>query len=829
MNLPSVYYMLVAVFAPVVCGVATLFISKRDINRRVLVAVAGPVVSFFCVLLHLRYYGIGVAAEPTNAIPWIPTLHLNIAFLTDGLGVFFALLVAGIGTLIVLYARAYFGKDEAALFRFYPTLGFFTSAMMGIVLADYMLLTVLFWEMTSISSFLLIGWDRDDKKAVKLAMQAFFTTGMGGLAMFGGVLLFGETTGVWRWSTLLETAGELQVNSSMIGGFILIFAGAAAKSAQWPFHYWLPGAMAAPTPVSAYLHSATMVKAGVFLIGRMYPAFSELAAWPPLVISFGAVTMLLGALLAINQHDLKRIFAYTTVSQLGLLVCMYGLGANSFAGGTPAIDWDITQIANHAFYKAPLFLIAGAIGHVAGTRELPRLFGFYDPNDFQKKAMVIVMLLAGYALAGGPGTVSFPAKEMFFYAVYHSFETHWIFKIIALMAIATAVCNVAIFVRLVTTFFGSKKYGLQATETEVHADDGHGGHGHEHEHETGLWAWMLWVPAAIIVALQYVGGLIPPIWNAVFSHFETNSNYEAFAHGVPWVWEPFFHPSIPLLMSAIAIGCGIALGLSKYMRDSVVDAHDRIYPSAYWLAVQGGFKAFHILQTGHIRHYLIIVFTAMLIGFAGAIYLDPTLVEIPVGLDPFEFWPGVLLGVIICATALLLPMVKERVVRVLVLGSCGFSVVGMYLIYQAPDLALTQLMFEIISVILFVLVLRLLPKPDMKPPPSQAVRALIGICVGVSIGWMTLLAGHHAENKPEAEKLGAFFKEHSHHGTEMTHHRGGEGKNIVNVILVDFRGFDTLGEISVLGIAALGVWSLLSGRRALHRKYEEEEATEGGT
>lgn len=847
---PGTGTLLMAVLAPLVTGLATMWLPRRAILARVLIAALGPLLSCIFILYHALSQGVVSvdAAVATEVWEWLPSLNLNISFFADGLGIFFGLLVAGIGTLVVIYARAYFGRDEADLFRFYPTLGFFTTAMLGIVLSDYLLLSILFWELTSISSFLLIGWDREDKRAVKLAMQAFFTTGLGGMALFGGILLFGMETDLWRWSELLREATSAEVlhdilfyadgsmRGAVLAAFGLMLLGAATKSAQWPWHYWLPGAMAAPTPVSTYLHSATMVKAGIFLTARMLPVFGELPVWPWFILVPGAITMLGGALIALNQHDLKRIFAYTTVSQLGLLMCAYGLGALSFEHGghlVAAIDWDISQIANHALYKAPLFIVAGAIGHVAGTRSLPALFGFWKQN----KAMVIVMILAGYALAGGPGTISFPAKELFFYAIYHAFEVHWIFKVLAVMAVLTAVCNVAIFIRLLTTLMGWKP-GLrddrQLAELAATGANGAGGGGGEHHnHGAGFWGAMLWVPAAIIVAGQYVGGLAPPVWNWVFRGLEANINYDVFAAGLPFAWQ--VHWGIPLIMSLIAFAGGITIGLAPLMRGVVTDPHDRIYPAMYWLCVTGGGRVFRTVQTGYFRHYLIVVLLALVTGLTAAVVLDRDMLR-PQFESIMTFPPGLLLGLIICASALMMPMVQQRVVRVLVLGACGFSVVGMYLIYQAPDLALTQLMFELISVILFVLVLRMLPEP-VKPRKSRSWiwRSALAGSVGLSIGWMTLLAAGTPNNESavrlaqrldaeaadddpsrgsDLRQLGRFFAATSHEGTSMTGSRGGGGKNIVNVILVDFRGFDTLGEITVLSIAALGVWSLLPGRRA---------------
>jgi len=837
--------LLIAVFAPVISGVATLWLPRRAITTRTLLSALGTAVSFALVLTVVMQGSATLEAlRTTPVIPWVPTVDLNLAFVADGIGAFFALLVSGIGVMIVLYARGYFGPDADALYRFYPTLGFFTTAMLGIVLSDYTVQTLLFWEMTSISSFLLIGWDRYDKHAVKLAMQAFFTTGLGGMGLFGGIVWFGFETDIWRWSHLYQIgvkdlAGVLN-NPALVGAFILMFFGAATKSAQFPWHYWLPGAMAAPTPVSAFLHSATMVKAGVFFMGRLFPVFggavighdaitgADLMPW--LLIPFGAITMLWGALVAIRKHDLKQIFAYTTVSQLGLLMTMYGLGCIPYThDGHDAlsIDFDITQIANHAFYKAPLFIIAGALGHVA-SRQLPELFGVFKRH----KAMCITLLLAGYALAAGPGTISFQAKELFLYAVYHAKAALGVWAWVLMgMTVLTAVINVAIFIRLATTVLGLPG-GLRPVPDHHDEDDhphgqagpshGHGGgHGHdEHAHEHGFWASLIWVPGLLIVLLQYVGGIATPLWNAVFLPLETNVFYEGFHGAVPALWQVKF--GVPLMASAAAIVGGVLLGFSPLLRRVFVDPCDKIYPLLYRLCVDGGRRAFMTVQTGSLRFYITCVVVALTIGFVSSVYLDPRMfAALRLAVEEFwqvrHFYPGLVIGLLTCTTALYLPLSQSRVMRVLLLGSAGFSVVGMFLIYQAPDLALTQVLFEIISVILFVLVLRLLPRRDADDRGNRLWRSAVGAAAGLAVGWMTLVAAPmpvDPDRYPElvtdrAPTLGEFFAQHSYSGSALTGGRGGGGSNIVNVVLVDFRGFDTFGEITVLALAALGVWALI--------------------
>ncbi|MEM6756154.1 MAG: hydrogen gas-evolving membrane-bound hydrogenase subunit E [Planctomycetota bacterium] len=844
--MPSPWWLLISVLTPAAAGVLTLGLPRRWVTPRVLLAAAGPAAAFGLVVTHLSVYGVAgntggagnVVAVPggTGVLPWVPSMHLDVAFLADGLGAFFALLVSGVGVLIVLYARGYFGKTEQAqadLARFYPTLGFFATAMMGLVLADYTLLTLVFWELTSISSFLLIGWDRFDRKALKLAKQAFFTTGLGGMGLLGGVALFGYSTGVWRWSELLAQAGTIDFTSGGVAwAFALMFVGAASKSAQWPLHYWLPGAMAAPTPVSAYLHSATMVKAGVFLLGRLFPAFAPAAGlsagagvdvWPHLLTWFGAVTMLYGGVTAVNQHDLKRIFAYTTVSQLGLLVAMYGIGGFEYHHH-PSIDFDITQIANHAFYKAPLFICAGAIGHVA-SRKLPELFGAFREH----KAICVTMLLAGYALAAGPGTVSFAAKELFLYGVVHAAKGAPVLWLVLVMTVATAACNVAIFVRLLTTLMGWR-FGMGGAKPQAAEEH----HDHHHPHEGGLWGAMIWLPAVPLVAVQYVGGLVTPAWNAVFLPFEKYAFYKGFHGEVPSLIHAVTHPGLPLLASLLAIALGVLLGISRLLRGAHTDVNDAVYPAVEAGSVGVGRGVFAVLQNGNLRYYTMAVLVVLCGAFGLAVWQDPAMRSVvgPAWARAFELPLGVMLGAIICVSALLLPVIGSRVVRVLLLGSCGFTVVAMYIVYQAPDLVLTQLMVEIISVLLFVLVLRMLPAdPQRKVRIGVAWRAALATVSGLVLGWMTLVAAG-GDAAAMTDRLGGWFVQNSYHGEDLAdggHGRGGGGFNVVNVILVDFRGFDTLGEVTVLALAALGVWSMLPGRGAEFRRMQAEAAKrEGG-
>ncbi|MCA9305218.1 MAG: DUF4040 domain-containing protein [Phycisphaerales bacterium] len=828
MNDPAFWLLFAAVLAPVITGVVTMFLPRRLITTRVATALAGPALAIVILLSN------GVS-NTAHSRPFVEQLNLSFSFVTDPLGMFFALLIAGIGALIVLYARGYFGRNENDLARFYPMLGLFATAMLGLVLSDNFLALFLFWELTSISSFLLIGWDRNNPRAVRLALQALTVTGLGGMALLGGLCALGSATGAWSFSELahvMHGGVELPNPGLLPLAFGLIVLGAGAKSAQWPLHFWLPGAMAAPTPVSAYLHSATMVKAGVYLFARLFPmlgaSHEALAYWPMTLAGFGAITMLLGGYLALRADELKRIFAYTTVSQLGLLVCMYGVGAVQHHHET-ILSWPVMQILNHALYKAPLFIIAGAIMHIAGRKYLSQLSGLLKSHFH----LALICLLACYAMAGGPLTLSFIAKETFLHQVYEAAQTNSVFWIVAAMTVLTAACNVAIFVRFLRTFLAPAHHG--------HAHDDHD---HHHAHEHGFWGSCIWWPAAMIVAFQFIGGLVTPLFGSWISPVETHTGH--FEH-LPSIVYAFSHPGVPLYLSLAAIALGVVVGFAPIFRTTFADPHDRLFPATTRLGEVVGYRAFFTMQTGNLRTYLIMILAALVGALAWASSASGLLnwprVTPLLGGDVGLVTAALFLTFLMCAAAMLIPWINSRVVRVLTLGACGFSVTGMYLVYQAPDLALTQLMFEIISIVLFLLVLRLLPEePSESRPVARAPRLAFALVVGVSLGWIMLHSGAVADQSREAfltaqaqshdehlagpvvhdaaltahaeqpdERLGAWFQRHAYKGSDATDGRGGGGTNVVNVVVVDFRGYDTLGEITVLGIAMMGVLAMLAG------------------
>ncbi len=735
---PRAWLLLIAVLLPAVAGLLTLLVPRAMTSLKPLVALLGPAGALTLIAVVLGHHGLDAGRV---ALPWMPALHLDFAFHADRLGAFFALLVSGIGCLIVLYGRAYLGDSPGDVGKFFPLMGGFMAAMLGLVLADDLLLMLLFWEMTSITSFLLIGWTPGDKKGVKNALQAFFTTGFGGLLLFGGLVWIGGVTGAWAFTDL----GTVGTTGATLAAFGLIYAGIAAKSAQWPLHYWLPGAMLAPTPISAFLHSAAMVKAGIYLLARLWPSMSHFEAWPWVIVTLGSITMVLGAWIALQRDVLKQILAYTTISQLGLLACTFGLAALHYKG-EPNVVWGNAQVLNHALYKAALFMLAGGATHALGVKALSQMRGWWHAGG--EKRLYAGLFLAGLvALAALPGTFSFFAKEAFLYQLYHAHkEAGDVGPMLLMVAtVFVSVCNVAILVRFAQVLLSRQTAdgGLKPTLQQDHD--------HAH-HDLAVWHHLLWVPAALLITLQFAGGLIGPAFAGLVGLVEATPFYletKAFS-----LWYVVTHPGVPLLLSLVGIALGVGLGLSPIWRGIRGDIHDGIFPATFTGLQVGGDRVFRSLQTGNFRWYAFATLATFAFVLAWTATVDAgrtAVLRLP--LDAWQqaraageslpsVWaePGLYLvpGLAMLAAALVV-VVRDRAGRVLTLGAVGFSVTGVFYLYAAPDLALTQLSVEIVSLVLFLLVLNLLPG-ESPSDRTRAVRIVVALVVGLTATATTMLA-----------------------------------------------------------------------------------------
>ena len=712
---------------------------------------------------------------------WVPEIGLNLGLRLDGLSFMFALLITSIGLLIILYAHHYLGDDDPAG-KFFSTLMLFMAAMLGIVLSDNLLLLMVFWELTSISSFLLVGYWKHRADARDGARMALAITGGGGLAMLGGFVLLGQIAGTYEISQMLDKASLIQADARYPAALILILVGCFSKSAQFPFHFWLPQAMAAPTPVSAYLHSATMVKAGIFLLARLTPVVGGTELFTTMVAGAGLVTVVFAAFVALFKHDIKGLLAYSTISHLGLITFLIGLGSPLAAVAA------IFHILNHATFKAALFMTAGIVDHETGTRDLRQLGGLW-------RLMPWTAMLAGTAaaaMAGVPLFNGFLSKEMFLTeAVTFAQVGGWRWVVPALATIA-ALCSVAYSVRLIhDLFFNGPPRAMPNP--------------HPHEPSLGMKA-----PVALLAVLCVVVGVLPALTlgplvlvasTAMLGKAPPEFNF-AIWHGA----------NLPLMLSLLALGGGVGLyfALARGGRlhrlssehwfgpltgpNVFTHAMDRLFGSA------GRITA--MLEIGSLQRYIAwMLMTTVVMAVAPMVYGEApgtgSRALLPVSFPALVLW-----GLLLVACVWLAVRHHDRIQSVVVTGVIGLVTALSFVSFSAPDLALTQLTVEIVSTVLLLMGLALLPRHT--PHESSSARRLRDISLALAGGagmawlaWVMLTRDH--------DSIAWYFLNQSA--------IAGGGTNVVNVILVDFRGYDTFGEITVLGIAAIGVLALMDGMR----------------
>ncbi len=702
--------------------------------------------------------------------PLVEVLGVEAAFRLDGLSLTFALLILGIGTLIAVYAGSYMG-DHPRIGRFFAFFLLFMAAMLGLVLSDDLFTLFVFWELTSLSSFLLIGFEHhlEDNRAA--ARQALVVTGAGGLALLGGLLLLASVADTSRISTLLSAGSHIQADVRYGLILALVFVGAFTKSAQFPFHFWLPAAMAGPTPVSAYLHSATMVKAGIFLLARLSPALGGSDGWLYTCVAVGGATMALSAWACFAVTDLKQVLAYTTTMALGLLVLLLGLGT------TAAVEAFGFYLVVHALYKAGLFMAAGTIDHETGTRELPRLSGL-------RRSMPLTAAgvgLAAASMAGAPPFLGFVGKEATYEAALHAGAA----GVVALTLMVVA--NAALIAISLTLFF-DVFLGQPGSTPKA-----------PHEGPVGLWGAPVLLGGLGLILGPATSGvahaLVAPLTVSVAGPYETHA---ALWHG----W------TLALGLSALTITLGGCLfAIRAHVRASsaigalawaFVTGPGQAFERALLALHQGAEFMTSSIHSGRLRRYLTICLGV--VGFAAALAFTQR-VDLEVDLRTLgdvRFYEWVVVALLLvsswaAATA------NTPLRAVLALGVSGYSVALIYLLFGAPDLGMTQFSIETLTVILVALILVHLPAADLqvKSRAARTATAVVSALVGTVMGALTLaiLTVDLDRAVPEYYARSSYTLAHGH--------------NIVNVILVDFRGFDTWGEITVLTIAGIGVYSLL--------------------
>lgn len=705
--------------------------------------------------------------------PWVPALGLSASFWIDPLSLLFGGLILGIGLLIIIYAR-YYLVPEQSLGQFLCYLMLFQGAMLGIVMSGNILLLLIFWELTSLSSFLLIGFKKGDPASRQGARMSLLVTGGGGFALLAGMLLLGRIAGSFELGEILTAGSTVQASPLYPVALVLILLGCFTKSAQFPFHFWLPRAMAAPTPVSAYLHSATMVKAGIFLLARLWPVLAGTPLWFMLVTSAGLVTMLIGAAIALFKDDLKAILAYSTVSHLGLITMLFGFGTKiaALAG--------VFHILNHAVFKAALFMNAGIVDHQAGTRNVRQLGGLATLMPITATLGII----AAAAMAGIPPLNGFLSKEMMLEEAAHAGHGA-IGLLILILALLAAALSVGYSLRYAyAVYLGKKQPPLTPSHQQVR------------DPALGLWG-----PSAVLVALAILIGLMPQWLAAPFiGPAGIAITADPDLPFTPQLWHGFT-PTLAMGMAAIAGGIIMLarhVPLARLWQNTPMPDAQHLYNNLVNATIKAARLLTDLVHTHSLQRQLGVLFlVATLLGIEGVIsggYAPGGRALTPAPMAAIAVW--LLLVGAVCAVIIN----HQRRYLALIFISVAGLVVGLSFIYlSAPDLALTQISVETVTVLLLLLALYLLPryKPSLSSAGLRLRDGLIGVAGGSCIGLASWAIMTRDPNNP----ISAFHWAHSL--------SGGGGTNVVNVTLVDFRGFDTFGEIIVMGIAAIAIYALL--------------------
>ncbi|WP_019630750.1 Na+/H+ antiporter subunit A [Actinomadura atramentaria] len=705
----------------------------------------------------------GGGAPRSAVLSWIPGLDLELALRADALAWMMVLITGGVGALIVAYCARYFDAGERGLPAFAGNLIAFAAAMLGLVLADDLILLYVFWELTTVFSYLLVGFHAEKRAARAAATQALVITTFGGLAMLAGLLMLGHEAGTTRLSRIVAHPPH---GGLVPAALVLILVGALSKSAIWPFGLWLPGAMAAPTPVSAFLHAAAMVKAGVYLIVRLGPAFGAETVWRPVVLAVGGATMVLAGWRALRETDLKLLLAYGTVSQLGFMTTLAG------AGGRTAALAAVTVLLAHALFKAALFMAVGIIDRTTGTRDLRELSGLGRAAP----ALAAIATLAAASMAGVPATLGFAGKE----AGYEAFAE----GDPALLAVLVAGSGLtaAYSLRALWGAF-ARKDGVPDVETRHRAGPG------------------LLVPPAVLAGLGLAAGLLAEALDAPLGR--EVADYPGPAGYHLSAWHGF---GVPLFLTVVSLGLGVGLFL---VRRPLAEIHRRTVvfdPAAVYRSIMDALNDTAVQITGAVQrgslpgYLLVIVLTATGVGAAAAGFSRPW--EEP---DGWRLWDGPAQGavaVLTVAVAVAAVAARNRGETVVLASASGYGVAMLFVLEAAPDLALTQFLMETASLIVFVLVLRSLPVAftPTRPPGRRAVHIAVAVLAGCVVAAGTLLAGRARVAEPISAAYPAAAAQAG-------------AKNIVAGTIVDLRAWDTLGESTVIALAALGVTSLVYARR----------------
>ncbi|MCM3796139.1 MULTISPECIES: Na+/H+ antiporter subunit A [Priestia] len=761
------------------------------------------------LFIYFTQYISGVSKGETylHSMKWIPSLGINFDAYVDGLGLLFSLLITGIGTLVILYSIYYLSKTKEALHSFYVYLLLFMGSMLGVVLSDNLMSLYSFWELTSLSSFLLIGYWYKREKSQYGALKSMLITVFGGLSLLAGIVLLYVMTGTFSIREIISNVDVVTSSHLFIPALVLILLGAFTKSAQFPFHIWLPDAMEAPTPVSAYLHSATMVKAGIYLLARLSPVFAISATWFFAISIIGLITLFWGSFSAVKQQDLKGILAFSTISQLGMIMSLIGVGSAAIHYDflddniyLVALTAAVFHLINHATFKGSLFMVVGIVDHETGTRDIRKLGGLmsFMPVTFT------IAIIGGFSMAGLPPFNGFLSKEMFFTGMVnvtkmdmYSMQTWGILlPIIAwLGSIFTFVYSMILVFK---TFTG--KYQPEKLEKKPH------------EAPVGMLISPV-ILASLVVIFGFAPNLLestliePTMASIAPSLLAEGKEYQVhikFWHG--------FTPELFMTLGVIIFGILLFMTIQKWSKIYTRFPSSLTLNNGYNYGIKGMEKGstriMKTLMTGFIRDYLLIIFT-----FIGILLLVTLFSQNAFAIDlkdtaSIGVYEAILAVVMVAATITTL-LAKSRLTAIISLGVVGYTLSLFFVLFRAPDLALTQLVIETVSVSLFLLCFYYLP--EFRKRKVRVKFQLPNLLVALLVGTTVTLLGISANSTKLFESI-------SHYFIENSYEKAG-GENMVNVILVDFRGFDTLFEITVLCIAALAIYGMIR----LRLTKEEEE------
>ena len=752
-----------------------------------------PVLLFIYFLPMIRMTQSGETLR--SVFEWIPSLGINFTVYIDGLGLLFALLITGIGSLVTLYSIFYLSKEKEQLGPFYVYLLMFMGAMLGVVLVDNVMVLYMFWELTSLSSFLLIGYWYKREKSRYGAAKSLLITVSGGLCMLGGFILLYLITDSFSIREMILQVQLIAGHDLFIPAMILILLGAFTKSAQFPFYIWLPDAMEAPTPVSAYLHSATMVKAGIYVIARFSPIFAFSALWFWIVSLVGLFTMVWGSFHAVKQTDLKSILAFSTVSQLGMIISMLGVSAAALHYGhteyyTVAAMAAIFHLINHATFKGSLFMAVGIIDHETGTRDVRKLGGLMAimPITFT------ISLIGTFSMAGLPPFNGFLSKEMFLTSMLR--VTHFdLFNVQTwgiLFPVLAWIGSVFTFIYSMKLLFKTFRGSYQPEQLKKQA----------HEAPVGMLVSPV-ILVALAVSLFFFPNilsysLIEPAMNSIYPTL-LDSHEKFHVHISQWHG---LNTEVLMTAGIIVIGTIGYLSLNKwkgiYKLFPSKLTLNRLYDKLVTLMEKGSYRITKQYMTGFLRDYLLYIFAGFIILMGGAFVIKGGFSFTTEGMAKIGVYEIILTLVMISATAATV-FAGSRLTAIISLGVVGYALALFFVIFRAPDLALTQLVIETISVALFLLCFYHLPKLRLKKK-TRTFR-MTNFIIALGVGIIVTLLGIASSSQRTKDSISSFFLKHSH---DL-----GGGDNVVNVILVDFRGFDTMFEITVLTIAALGIYSMI--------------------